>query len=356
MDTRHMQRQVALTQHCDNFTWKSLLICRSKGYGIATSPDIPATPDTLYYPGSTTKAFTAAAISLLVDNSSLDWNTPISSVIRDDFVLSDDWVTTHITVEDALSHRTGLPRHDLIYGDDEGTPQSIVRNLRHLPLTAEPRTYWQYCNLMFTTMGYVVERVSGVLLGDFMRERIWEPLNMTSTYSSVSDALRSPQHFATGYDWCNDTQSFQALPYTEVDQIGGAGFLISTVNDYAKWIRSMIYQAPPLSKSGHAAVISPRMIQDSDTETMWRRGYVGDRTYALGWDRYVYRGHLVISHTGAIRGFGTHVLYVPKLEWGAVMMGNSILPMLTAEEIILFGLLDDLLNISQDERFDYLEL
>ncbi|KAL1310465.1 hypothetical protein AAFC00_000759 [Neodothiora populina] len=326
------------------------------GYGLATIPDVPATADTLYYPGSTTKAFTAAAVSLLVDNSSFNWDTPLSTIIHDDFVLSDDWATKHITVEDALSHRTGLPRHDFVYGGKEGTAQSIVRRLRDLPLTAEPRTRFQYCNLMFTTMGYVVEKVSSSSLGAFMREKIWQPLNMTNTYSSVDDALNSPRHFATGYAWKNDTSQFIDVPYTPVGEIGGAGFIISTVSDYAKWLRVMIYQSPPLSKSGHAAVISARTLVPMDLESMLRQGYIGDVTYGLGWERFVYRGYLVISHSGGIRGFGTLLLYVPQLEWGAVMMGNNVLQVSVAEQVVILGLLDDLLSVAEEDRFDYVEL
>ncbi|WDK21193.1 penicillin-binding [Colletotrichum graminicola] len=93
----------------------------AKGYGYAVLNSTPMTPHTLFYTGSTTKSFTTAGLSLLIDNatanssvySGLTWKTPVSSIFRDDFVLSDDWATAHITVEDALSHRTGYPRHDL---------------------------------------------------------------------------------------------------------------------------------------------------------------------------------------------------------------------------------------------------
>ncbi|KXH59769.1 hypothetical protein CSAL01_06418 [Colletotrichum salicis] len=92
-----------------------------RGYGYAVLNSTPVTPHTLYYTGSTTKSFTAAGISLLIDNANatssvypgLIWKTPVSDILSDDFVLSDDWATAHITLEDALSHRTGYPRHDM---------------------------------------------------------------------------------------------------------------------------------------------------------------------------------------------------------------------------------------------------
>ncbi|KAK1974795.1 beta-lactamase/transpeptidase-like protein, partial [Colletotrichum cereale] len=123
----------------------------AKGYGYAVLNSTPMTPHTLFYTGSTTKSFTAAGLSLLIDNatanssvySGLTWKTPVSSILRDDFVLSDEWATAHITLEDALSHRTGYPRHDLASAK---TPRETVRLLRHLPLAVEPRTTFLYSN------------------------------------------------------------------------------------------------------------------------------------------------------------------------------------------------------------------
>ncbi|KAK1622174.1 beta-lactamase/transpeptidase-like protein, partial [Colletotrichum phormii] len=128
----------------ENNTW-------AKGYGYAVLNTTPVTPHTLYYTGSTTKSFTAAGLSLLIDNASatssvypgLNWKTPVSDILRDDFVLSDDWATAHITLEDALSHRTGYPRHDLASAT---TAQGATRLFRHLPMVAEPRTTYLYNN------------------------------------------------------------------------------------------------------------------------------------------------------------------------------------------------------------------
>ncbi|KAI8274336.1 Penicillin-binding protein 4 [Colletotrichum sp. SAR11_240] len=109
----------------------------AKGYGYAVLNSTPATPHTLFYTGSTTKSFTAAGLSLLVDNStSLTWTTPVSRVL-DDFVLSDAWATAHITLEDALSHRTGYPRHDL--ASSAMTAREMGRHLQvpHEPFSAE---------------------------------------------------------------------------------------------------------------------------------------------------------------------------------------------------------------------------
>jgi CubicO group peptidase (beta-lactamase class C family) len=136
-------------------------------------------------------------MSLLVDDNRkyphVDWKTPISDLIRDDFVLEDEYATAHTTIEDALSHRTGMPRHDESYGGlyngHKGTPRDLVRSLRYLPLTAEPRTRFQYCNMMFVVISHVIEALEGMWLGDFLRERIWKPLGMNSTVRYQSTHL-----------------------------------------------------------------------------------------------------------------------------------------------------------------------
>ena len=106
---------------------------------MAIYPDTPVTPDTIFYGASTTKAFVAAGLSLLIDEgkdySNLQWTTPISQLIRDDFLLADGYSTHHVTLEDAASHRTGLPRHDFSYKGGNQTVRDVVWSLRFHPLT-----------------------------------------------------------------------------------------------------------------------------------------------------------------------------------------------------------------------------
>lgn len=152
--------------------------------GGAFSRPILTSLYTNYHPlGITTKAF-VAAMSMLVDDNekypNVQWRTPVSSLIRHDFILEDEYATAHVSIEDILSHRTGMPRHDLSYGGAfNGTPQlprDIARSLRYLPLTAELRTKFQYCNIMFVAASYLIETLTGVWLRDFLREKIWGPL------------------------------------------------------------------------------------------------------------------------------------------------------------------------------------
>lgn len=213
--------------------------------------------------GSTTKAFTAAVLSLLIDEADMaypvlnerGWRTPLASLIHDDFVLAPEraWEQDHLTLEDLLSHRTGFPRHDKslathygekktkkkqqekkdpessastntngnsnsssVGGKNDGeeeeeedvgdyhraTPRDFARSLRHLPMTGEPRAAYRYCNLMFLVAGHAIETVAGGQpLGELMRKRIWAPLGMEATFFSREEAVAAPEHLAAGYWW-----------------------------------------------------------------------------------------------------------------------------------------------------------
>lgn len=268
--------------------------------------------------------------------------------------MPDEYATTHITLEDAASHRTGMPRHDLSYGQPNATIRDLVRNLRNLPMTAEIRTKWQYCNMMFMTLAYVIETLTDMWLGDFLRIRIWEPLSMSSTYFSVRDAKdavsKENQTLATPYFWDNSTQRYIREEYTDGLQDSGAGAIISNVLDYSKYLRAMIDMAPPISSAGHAALRTPRSFPDIGIP------HLGLTTYALGWEMGSYRGETQIYHGGAVPGFGTLMLYMPGRKWGIAMMGNASPAGNLAQVILLFGLIDKVLDTPSEQRIDWRSL
>ena len=344
-------------------------------------------PGTLFYAGSTTKSFTAAALSLLISQSSnyqnVDWTTPISSVIPEDFVLSDDWATQHITFEDALCHRTGYPRHDKCYGSPEENLASLVRRLRHLPMIAEPRTKWQYQNMMWVAASLAIEKLTGKPLKDFLRAQIWEPLGMTSTFlghDDVLDHIRSTKNdnlsIATPYLWISSDQSnftplatvsegdhFAEIPYDLPSYVSGAGANITSVLDYCKYLDCMIRQAPPLTKEAHAELRKQRMpifdpslrsFSPQDSKT------VGPPQYCLGWIYEVYapkgntRGGVEIwQHGGGLHGFNAHMRYIPALELGIVTLGNASPGAAWAGEALFWEIVDNFMGVEDDARFDW---
>jgi len=158
-----------------------------KGYGLRDVENkLPMTPDTLLAIGSTTKAFTTFALARLVDEGKMSWDEPVRSYIPW-FKLSDPVISERITPRDLVTHRSGLPRHDLLwYNNYRASREELVRRLAYLQFTADLRERFQYNNLMFLTAGYLLEVLSGKPWEDSVRELVLEPLGMTRTNFSVA--------------------------------------------------------------------------------------------------------------------------------------------------------------------------
>ncbi|KAG9962154.1 beta-lactamase/transpeptidase-like protein, partial [Aureobasidium melanogenum] len=304
------------------------------GYGYAVLPDVEATPDTLWFTGSTTKAFTAAAAALMVQDTAeypeVSWSSPLSTLLPGDFALQDDYYTSHITLEDALSHRSGLPRHDLAYGWSEGREPDaldIIRTMKHLPLTAEPRTKWQYCNLMYGTVGQALAMLSGIDFSDMLKKLIWEPIGMRSTTTSTKEAMAArdkngQRTLSRGYFWNKD--HYLPEPYVNLDSLAGAGATISSVNDYALWIQALLNAGTNDSSAINEAIYKDltgaRTIMGGLFDTIQPIPPL----YALGWINIMAGAHEVITHSGSVTGFGANVYIFPGEEIGLVSMANTM--------------------------------
>jgi len=328
----------------------------SKAYGYARYPDEKVTPDTLFNAASMTKAFVSAAVSLLVDDEAypdVQWTTPVSKLLREDFVLSDSQYTEVVTLEDILSHRSGLPDLDDacmgIYAKTPDTPKSVTRKLRHLPLTEPLRTKFQYSNIMYVVATHLVETLTGVWMGGFLKEKIWEPLEMKDTYFGLDDVKEhgSIDQLAKGYRWDDEKSTYAEVPWPVQPEGAGAGEMKSTAGDYAKSLRSMIHKTGPISEKGHEELVKPRTIVGDEPKP-----FHSPALYALGWEVETYHGETIIGHDGSTNGFACKMLYVPRLNWGMVIFGNTIDPNV-AEDKICWTLIDDLLNIPEEKRFDW---
>jgi CubicO group peptidase (beta-lactamase class C family) len=325
-----------------------------QGYGTASLPnDKPMSPSTLFFAGSTTKAFTAAVMSLLVEDNEkypqIQWDTPLQQLIPDDFALENDYATSHITIEDALSHRTGLPRHDQAYGStssgDKATVKDMIRTMRFFPLTAEPRTKYQYCNLMFLVAGHIIETITGSKLGDLMKNNIWKPLGMGSTFSSLEDAKHAEEDLAKGYYYSDG--EYHGVEWMELDQAAGAGFVVSNVLDYAKWARAIMNKETPMSKLGLEELLRPRTIMP------FEEPYTGPRAYSLGWRTGVYHGHQFYEHTGGMNAFGAEFILFPDTHFSVVAFANTAGTSNFVEQVLAFDLIDERLGVPIEKRFDW---
>ncbi|GAB7338263.1 hypothetical protein MBLNU457_4587t1 [Dothideomycetes sp. NU457] len=324
----------------------------TKGYGYASLDDkVPVTPSTLFIAASTTKSFTASIAALLVADkqnySNFEWTTPISSLAREDFVLADSWLTDQVTITDALSHRTGYPRHDQTWINHKTSVVEQVRKLRLLPPSAPLRTKWQYNNMMFIAVSHVIELVTGKSMQDVFDEWLWKPLNMSETYLGLESAkqckVKNPDcTISKNYKWDERTSSMQEIPLSAMPEASGAGGIVSNVEDYVKWVQSLVMESGPLSHESYETIRSPHAFVPEAEPFV-----TGPTWYGLGLMGTVYRGHQVATHDGGLGGFYTRMLYLPGQDFGFVIMQNAPT---SCMNVVGYRLIDDFLRIPEAER------
>ena len=270
----------------------------------------------------------------------LHWTSSIKDFLPRDFALEDLHATTHTTIEDALSHRSGLPRHDLMYGQLNDTQSAIVQRMRYLPMTAEPRTVFQYCNLMYGVMTALVETVTGCNLETVLHDNFWEPLGMSSTTFKLPAVADGKPRVARGYYW--DPPPNEQLvpskgkyipePYIDISPISGAGSTISTVNDYALWVMAWLEAANVAGPRNKSSPINSRIFHDllsprtiiSDLAYPDKLGFITPPHYALGWVTTKIGGETLVWHNGGLTGFGTEVFMLPGQGYGIITMVSAI--------------------------------
>jgi CubicO group peptidase (beta-lactamase class C family) len=295
---------------------------------------LPVTPDTLFALGSCSKAFTATAVALLADEGRVSLDAPVRAVLPD-FTLSDPRASSTLTTRDLLTHRSGLPRHDLFWYRAPFSRDELYRRLRFLEPVGPPHVQWRYNSLMFVVAGRVVERVSGESWEQFVSERVLLPLGMKRTRLSPeameSDADHAVPHSLSG----------ARIPMlTKLDAIAPAGAVQSSANDLSRWL---IFHATR----------QPALLSDQ----MWRElhrpqaempaspfAQVQQPFYALGWVHESYRGHPLVAHTGAIDGFTVHLGFLPETGQGVVVLVNRDLAM-PAVNALAFTAYDRLLGL-----------
>ncbi len=295
----------------------------SKGYGYRdVEKKLPVTPRTLFAIGSITKSFTVTILGMLVDEGKLDWDTPVREYLPD-FRLYDPIATEHMTIRDLVTHRSGLPRHDLVWYGSHLSREEMVRRLRYLKPSKEFRSAWQYQNLMFMTAGYLAGRVMGTRWEELVRQRIFQPLGMRASNFSVTDAQRSDD-FALPYDKVNDR--IERIPFRNIDEIGPAGSINSNVEEMIRYVQFHINKGT----YGGRQLLSRRNAEQMQTPQMVMPGSIqkliyderGLASYGLGFMITTYRGHKVVTHGGGIDGFISLLSFMPDEKIGMIVLTN----------------------------------
>lgn len=342
-----------------------------KGYGFRdVERRLPVTPSTLMAIGSNTKSFTVVLMGMLVDSGKLAWDQPLRTYLPD-FQLRDPFATLEMTPRDLVRHNSGLPRHDLVWYGRPFDRQELYRRLKFLEPSASFRSRWQYQNLMFMTAGYLVEQITGRSWDELIRERIFSPLNMTRSNTSVRQLDPVNDDVAVAYVWrdCpearltgeNDSQcGLVKVPYRNIDAVGPAGSINSSVEEMLHYIQfhldSGAYGGRQLlSKQNAREMQTPQMVVGGSE--IWP-DELGMATYGLGLSVSIYRGRKLVQHGGGIDGFISQMSWMPRERIGVVvltnMSGNNPVPNIVTRRVLdlLLGLepIDWVARIKDQER------
>jgi len=332
-----------------------------KGFGVR---DIrtkqPVTADTLFDIGSCTKAFTAAAVAILVDEGKMQWDGKVNTYIPF-FHLRDPLADENVTIRDLLTHRTGVPGIDLLwYVNPKASREELIRKLANVAPNAGFRAKFEYQNLMYVAAGYAVGQVAHSTWDEFTRSRLFAPLGMTESDTSAGEAQKAAD-YATPHEE-NPDGSAKTIPWRDIDTVGPAGSINSSARDMAKWITFQLgdgtYQGKRLISAANMREMHvPQMLLSLDGEIP--KVFFPDSmqlSYGLGWFVQDYRGHQLILHAGDIDGFATMVVLIPEIHTGyfAVINEGSLY-----RQVLSYQIADQLLHLPDagwSERFKKMEV
>jgi CubicO group peptidase (beta-lactamase class C family) len=309
-----------------------------KGYGVRKLGDpTPVDPHTVFAIGSATKAFTAAAVAMLVDDGKMKWDVPVTTYLPG-FQVYDPYAARELTVRDVLSHRSGLARGDLMWYAARFDRSEVLRRVRYLKPTWSFRSNFGYQNIMYLAGGQAAAAAAGRDWDTLIQERIFAPLGMHDSYTTIRP-LASLPNVAQPYAEIDGAVTF--VPYANIDNIGPAGSINSNVLDMVQWVRLQLaggkFNGTQLISSGNLA-----QMHTAQTviryEPPWSLYFPEAHlmAYGMGWFLNDYKGRLAVHHGGNIDGMSSLVALLPEEKMGAVILTNmngSLLPTVMAHRI-----------------------
>lgn len=299
----------------------------SKGYGYRDiEKKLPVTNETLFGIASNTKAFTATALAILVDEGKLKWNDKVTNYISY-FKMYDPYVTNEFTITDLLTHRSGL---GLGAGDLLAWPASdfsrreIIEKIRYLKPVSSFRTKYDYDNLLYMVAGEVVHSISGESWESFIETRIFKPLNMNSSLTGTNQ-IKTDSNIVTPYIPIEG----KLIPYKFVKgkNLAPAGSIISNIKDMSKWVNCRLYcgeipnsEKTLFSKKQCKEMWTPKTILPISNRDGLKSNF---KMYGLGLVLQDYNGFKIVSHTGGLPGMVSKVTMIPSKKIGIIVLTNQ---------------------------------
>lgn len=298
----------------------------AKGFGYRdVEKKLPVTPNTLFAIGSCTKAFTSSLIGLLQKDNKISLDKPAREYLPSLKFYNDD-MNRQITVRDLMSHRTGLPRHDYSwYLFKSNSRDSLLQRIAYQEPTFSIRERWQYNNFMFLVQGMIAEKITGKSWEENISNQIFKPLGMTRSNFTVKE-MESSDDAALGYGLKKDS-IIDKLDYYNINAMGPAGSINSSVNEMAKWVITWInggkYEGKEILPANYVTTaMSAQMVSGTGLPSKERTD-VFFSNYGFGWSLASYKGHYRVEHGGNIDGFSASTCFFPTDSIGIIVLTNQ---------------------------------
>lgn len=306
-------------------------VIHSKGYGIQSiETKIPVNEHTNFQIASNSKAFTTAALSILIDEGKITWKDKVKNHIPE-FKMYNDYVTENFLIEDLLCHRSGLGLGvgDLMFHPDgaDFTINDVVTSFQYFKPVSAFRTQYDYDNLLYVVAGEIIARVSGMTWEQFIETRIMTPLQMDNSGASIK-GVKDSSSIATPHSTVGADNKIRTINLYKKIINGAAGGILSNVDDMSKW---MLMQ---LNQGKYGDNLDKQLFSKERQQEMWTIHTVTKTNsnprhnthfsgYGLGWNLKDIKGNLSVSHTGGQPGMLSYVSLVPDLNLGIVILTNT---------------------------------
>ncbi len=304
-------------------------IIHAKGYGVRSLNTRQKVDEhTLFGIASNSKAFTVAALGILIDEGKLTWDDKVTEYIPE-FKMYNPYVTEDFTIRDLITHRSGLGlgAGDLMFWPDSNTfsKKDIIHNLRFLKQVSAFRTKYDYDNLLYIVAGEVVAKVSGMSWEDFIDTKIIQPLGMVETATSYQ-RVKNKTNVIDPHAPVDGKVQVIRRDWSEV--ANAAGGIYSNITDMSKWIIAQ------MNNGKYGEGLSKKIFSEAVHEEMWTpqtiipvHGPTPYNThfaaYGLGWFLSDVKGYLQATHTGGLAGIVTQVSLIPELKLGIIVFTNQ---------------------------------
>lgn len=284
---------------------------------------LPATANTIFQIGSSTKAFTSALLGVLAKDGKFDFDEKVRTYLPE-LQLYNDELNNQLTVRDLACHRSGLPRHDMAWYLNPTTRDSFVYRMRFLEPSAGLRERWQYNNYGFLLQGVIAEKLSGKSWEDNIRERFFQPLGMKT---ALFDPWNAPKSADVAKGYYEKDGAIRWMDYYPISAMGPAGSISASAAEMANWLVTWInggkFEGKEIIPEGHVRdAISAQMVMGGGLPSP-ENPDIFFSSYGLGWMLSSYYGHYRVEHGGNINGFSASVCFFPSDSIGVVVLVNQ---------------------------------